>query len=70
MDKDVYLIVAFIVGGLAAITAWIASMFVAGFWGFLLGWIPALIVGFLAGILWPLTILIVGGLILWIISLQ
>ena len=36
---------------------WVYSFFVIGLLGGLLvGWLPALIFGFIAGIVWPLTI--------------
>lgn len=63
-----YLVGAWIVGFLTFLGIWIYS-FIA--WGFLIGlaigWLPALIGGFILGTLWPLVILAVIGLILLIL---
>lgn len=69
MDDDGYVAVSgcigFAAGAVAFLGAWIWSVANAGFLGFLLGWIPALIVGAVAGLfvaaLWPL--LLIGGLV-------
>lgn len=75
MDEEGYMAasgcIGFAVGGLVFLCAWAWSVSVAGFLGFLLGWIPALIAGFLVGlfvaVLWPLLLIaaIVGGYFIW-----
>jgi len=66
---NTYKVVAYIVGGIAAFLIWIYSLFAWGFLGGLvIGWIPALIGGAIMGFLWPLTLLVVGGLILLILK--
>ena len=53
-----YLIGVWIVGVLSFICIWFYSFFAWGFLiGLILGWLPALIGGFLFGFLWPLVII-------------
>lgn len=66
---DAYFGFAVLVGGIAFIGIWIYA-FVA--WGFLIGlaigWLPALIGGFILGLLWPLVllvILVIGAMFLY-----
>lgn len=63
-----YAIGAWITGVLAFLASW---AYAVASWGFLLGvglgWIPALFIGAIAGLLWPLIALAVGGIILLLI---
>jgi len=67
-DSTWYLIGAWVVGIIAFLAIWIYSF---ASWGLLIGlmvgWIPALIGGFIAGLLWPLILLVVvvGGVLLY-----
>jgi hypothetical protein len=51
---------AWITGSIVFVCVWI---FALAEWGFLigiaLGWIPALIAGFIGGLLWPLIVLVI-----------
>ncbi len=63
-EGDGYLVIAWIVGGITALLIWVYSFFAWGLlFGLMVGWIPALIGGAIAGILWPLVLLVIGGLI-------
>lgn len=55
--------IAYFVGIVVFIVSWVICSYSAGFTGFLLGWIPSLLVGYLAGAAWPVTIL--GCLLFW-----
>ena len=58
---------AIICGGLSALVAWIIIGSSYGMWGLLLGWIPAAIIGVIAGFLWPVAaIATVIGIIAYI----
>ena len=58
MKAENYLIGVWIVGVLSFICIWFYSFFAWGFLiGLILGWLPALIGGFLFGFLWPLVII-------------
>ena len=58
-----------IVGGLSFIAAWLYAIATYGFFlGVGLGWIPAAVIGFIAGLLWPLLLLVLGGLVLLLLS--
>ena len=62
----VYPFGATICGVLSAIVAWIMLGSTYGMWGVLLGWMPAALIGVIAGALWPLLALAVvaGGIYL------
>lgn len=48
---------AYIVGGIAFVIAWIYAIASYGFFlGVGLGWLPAAVIGFIAGVLWPLVL--------------
>jgi len=50
---------------IAFIIGWIYAMSQYGlFLGLALGWIPALMIGFMAGAIWPLIALVIGGFLL------
>ncbi|MEK7574512.1 MAG: hypothetical protein AAB514_03215 [Patescibacteria group bacterium] len=65
---DGYIIGAYITGALVFIGVWIYAI---ASWGFLvgiaIGWLPAIIAAFIAGLLWPLVVLVVIGLIVLIL---
>ena len=52
---DIYPFGAWVCGGLSALVAWIIIGSTYGMWGLLLGWIPAAIIGVIAGFLWPVA---------------
>jgi len=52
---DIYPFGAWVCGGLSALVAWIIIGSTYGMWGVLLGWIPAAIIGVIAGLLWPVA---------------
>jgi hypothetical protein len=56
-----------ITGLLVFFGIWIGCAVEYGFLGFALGWMPAAIIGWICGMLWPLLLLviIVGALILF-----
>lgn len=60
-----YLVVAWIIGVIAFFAIWIYS-FIS--WGFLIGlaigWLPALIGGFILGIIWPVVLLVIVAAVL------
>ncbi|MDO8468225.1 MAG: hypothetical protein Q7S29_00505 [Candidatus Peribacter sp.] len=56
-DHPIYFIVAIIVGLLTFIGVWIYALFSWGFLiGLAIGWLPALIAAWVAGLLWPLVV--------------
>lgn len=55
MGEYQYRAIGLIFGGIAFLISWIVSCFTAGFLGFLFGWIPSLIVGFIVFWLWPIV---------------
>lgn len=53
----------YIVGGIVFLLAWLYAVVTYGlFLGLGLGWLPALVIGFIAGILWPFILLLLLGL--------
>lgn len=57
-----------IVGGIAFVIAWIYAIATYGFFlGVGLGWVPALIIGLVVGMLWPLVVLAIFGVGLLIV---
>jgi hypothetical protein len=64
---DIYPFGAWVSGILSGLVAWMIIGSTYGMWGVLLGWIPAAIIGTIAGLLWPLAALAaVIGLIAYI----
>ena len=59
--ESVYIIVAWITGVIIFFGIWIYAF---ASWGFLvglaIGWLPAIIGAFIAGLLWPLILLVIG----------
>ncbi len=56
---NTYKTVGGLVGFVAFAASWLYCIFTYGFLiGVMLGWIPALIVGFIAGVLWPIVIIL------------
>jgi hypothetical protein len=54
-----YVAVGWFVGVLTFVSVWIYAIVLVGFWGgVFLGWLPALIAGFIAGFFWPVTLLL------------
>ncbi len=55
--EDLYMLGAYIVGGISFLIIWLIAL---GEWGFLIGlmigWIPAFIGGSILGFFWPLTV--------------
>ena len=65
-DNDInwYVVGAFLIGILTFLGIWIYSFEEWGLLvGLLIGWLPALIGGFIVGVLWPF--LFFGGIIMW-----
>ena len=58
-----YMIGAWVVGGISGLIIWVVSLFSWGLLGFAFGWIPALFGGLILGLIWPLTLLAVLGLL-------
>lgn len=57
--SSIYLIVASFVGSLVFIVCWVYTYISWGFWlGVFLGWIPSLLTGIVAGLVWPMVIFI------------
>jgi hypothetical protein len=57
-----------IVGVIAFLASWIYAVAQYGFFlGVGLGWLPAAAIGFIAGLLWPLVVLVVGALVLFVL---
>ena len=57
--STIYLIVASFVGSIIFLVCWVYAYFSWGFWpGVCLGWIPSLIIGITAGLIWPLVVFI------------
>ncbi len=60
-----YLVVAWIIGVITFFAIWVYS-FIS--WGFLIGlaigWLPALIGGFIIGIIWPAVLLVIVAAVL------
>ena len=57
--SSVYLIVATFVGSIVFVICWFYAYLSWGFWpGVCLGWIPSLLIGVAAGLIWPLVIFI------------
>jgi hypothetical protein len=60
MEKDTYIIGAWIAGVLSFIGIWVYAFLTWGIlFGLTFGWIPGIIGGILVGILWPLVALII-----------
>lgn len=56
--EELYPIIALIVGLITGLVIWIYAISTWGLLiGLMLGWIPALIGGFVVGILWPLVVI-------------
>lgn len=72
MGADKYFTGALITGAIAFIASWIYAIATYGiFLGVGLGWIPSLVIGAVAGLLWPLIVLallLLGVFILWMMS--
>lgn len=63
MDGGAYIVAATITGTVVFVIAWIYAIAEYGFLlGVGLGWLPAGIIGVVAGIAWPLIALAVAGL--------
>jgi len=62
--ETVYRHAGIAVGAVAAMVAWVYAIATYGFFlGVGLGWIPALIIGVVAGLLWPLILLGLLGIV-------
>ena len=48
---------------LSFLTIWVLCWAYIGAWGFLIGWAPALIAGWLISSVWPLLVFVVGGIV-------
>jgi hypothetical protein len=72
MDSgETYQTGAIITGIIAFIAGWIYAVMSYGwFLGLGLGWIPALVVGVIAGLLWPLIAIAIFLLVLLVMSEQ
>lgn len=65
MDKDVYVLGAFISGILGGIAIWIYAIAEWGLlFGLIFGWFPAIIGGFIVGFTWPL--IVAGAFVLFL----
>jgi len=63
-----YQLGATITGGIVFIISWLYAIASYGFFiGVGLGWIPSLMIAFIAGILWPLVALATAALIIFIV---
>jgi len=60
--NEIYRIVGYVAGFLAFIVAWSLCAFKFSFVGFLAGWMPALIVGAIVAVIWP--VVAIAGLII------
>lgn len=68
-NSDGYLWWGFITGIITFVCIWIYAIAQWGLlFGLIFGWIPALIGGFVAGLLWPLVLLVAGGILFLIIA--
>jgi hypothetical protein len=57
--STIYFIVATFTGSVVFIVSWFHAYLSWGFWpGVCLGWIPALLIGVAAGLIWPLVVFI------------
>lgn len=69
MLDDDYMKGVWTVGGVVFLGGWAYAVSAYGFFlGLGLGWVPALVLGALAGFLWPLVLLAVGGLGLYLLT--
>lgn len=69
MNQGSYEIIAKIVAVPVFIGVWIYCIFAYGFLlGVGLGWLPAMIVAVIAGFLWPIILLAIGGIIFLILT--
>ena len=59
MNSDDYLIGAWIVGVIGFIIGWIYAISAWGILGVVFGWLFGLLVGFIAGIAWPVILVLV-----------
>ncbi len=60
-----YVWCGWIIGGLVFLVVWVAAIVLLGwFMGLIAGWIPAAILGFISGILWPVTLFLLILIIL------
>jgi hypothetical protein len=60
-----YVAISYLFGGLAFLAIWIYAFYSWGFLiGLAIGWLPALIGGWLVGLLWPLAVLAAIGIAL------
>ena len=70
--KDAYATGAFINGFLVFVISYIYCIFSYGFlFGLGLGWLPSLILAFIAGLIWPLVAIgaaVVGFFIFWALT--
>ncbi len=60
-----------VVGGIAFLFAWVYAIATYGFFlGLGLGWIPAAVIGLIAGLLWPVVVIAIaaGVLLIWYFS--
>ena len=55
---DGYDLCAIITGAITFVGIWAYCTWAYGFLGFALGWMPALILGSIIGMLWPLVVLL------------
>ena len=63
-ERGLYFLGAFVVGGITFVIAWIYAIVTYGFFlGVGLGWIPAAIIGVVVGLLWPLVVLAILGIV-------
>lgn len=70
-DGKIYLVIVWIVGILAFVGIWIYAFVSWGLlFGLMFGWIPAIIGGFILGILWPVLflVLLAGGVIFYTLT--
>lgn len=65
---DEYAKVAYVVGGIVFVVAWVYAIATYGlFLGIGLGWIPAAFIGAIAGLLWPVVVLGLFGVMLFVL---
>ena len=56
-----YLVVSWIIGFVSFAIAWVYAILTYGFFlGVGLGWIPALAIGFVCGLLWPIAVIVIA----------
>lgn len=69
---DWYDVCAWITGAIVFAGVWIASAITWGLWGFVFGWLPALILACICGFLWMLIVaaLLLGGFVLILLSVN